>query len=66
MNIKMRIDPDQRAWYVATRANDLSNNQARMWQEYPSFPDEAFQVSTEEITMRTICLIYVNVMVLQM
>ncbi|QOW47870.1 terminase [Acinetobacter piscicola] len=47
MNIKMRIDPDQRAWYVATRANDLSNNQARMWQEYPSFPDEAFQVSTE-------------------
>lgn len=47
MNIKMRIDPDQRAWYVATRANDLSNDQARMWQEYPSFPDEAFQVSTE-------------------
>lgn len=47
MNIKMRIDPDQRAWYVATRSNDLSNDQARMWQEYPSFPDEAFQVSTE-------------------
>ena len=47
MNIKMRIDPDQRAWYVSTRINDLSNDHAKMWQEYPSFPDEAFQVSTD-------------------
>ena len=44
---KIKIDPDQRAWYVSTRDNDLSGDQALMWQEYPSFPDEAFQVSTE-------------------
>lgn len=41
------IDPDQRAWYVATRNADFSGAQEKMWQEYPSFPDEAFQVSTE-------------------
>lgn len=44
---KIKIDPDQRAWYISTRDNDLSGDQALMWQEYPSFPDEAFQVSTE-------------------
>lgn len=44
---RIKIDPDQRAWYVSTRDNDLSGDQALMWQEYPSFPDEAFQVSTE-------------------
>ena len=47
MGIKIRIDPDQRAWYVSQRDNDLSGDQALMWQEFPSFPDEAFQVSTE-------------------
>ena len=44
---RIKIDPDQRAWYISTRDNDLSGDQALMWQEYPSFPDEAFQVSTE-------------------
>lgn len=41
------IDPDQRAWYVATKTADFSGKEEKMWQEYPSTPDEAFQVSTE-------------------
>lgn len=47
MGIEMRLDPDQRAWYVITRDNDLTGDQAKMWQEYPSFPEEAFQVATD-------------------
>lgn len=41
------IDPDQRAWYVATKNTDFSGKEELMWQEYPSTPAEAFQVSTE-------------------
>ena len=41
------IDPDQRAWYVATKRADFSGSEEKMWQEYPSTPDEAFQISTE-------------------
>ncbi|HJV52775.1 MAG TPA: terminase [Noviherbaspirillum sp.] len=41
------IDPEQRAWYVATRNADFSGSQEKMWQEYPSTPQEAFKVSTE-------------------
>ncbi|MET3512753.1 hypothetical protein ABIC63_000518 [Pseudacidovorax sp. 1753] len=41
------IDPDQRAWYVATKRADFSGRDEKMWQEYPSTPAEAFQVSTE-------------------
>ena len=41
------IDPEQRAWYVATRNSDFSGNPERMWQEYPSTPGEAFKVSTD-------------------
>lgn len=37
----------QRAWYVATRDTDFSGDPEKMWQEYPSTPDEAFQQSTE-------------------
>ena len=40
------IDPDQRAWYVATRNADFQGAEEKMWQEYPSTPDEAFQIST--------------------
>lgn len=40
------IDPDQRAWYLATMRADFQGKEERMWQEYPSTPDEAFQVST--------------------
>lgn len=42
-----RIDPDQRAWYVATQEADFNGREERMWQEYPSTPSEAFQVSTD-------------------
>lgn len=37
----------QRAWYVKTRETDFSGEDEDMWQEYPSTPPEAFQVSTE-------------------
>lgn len=42
-----KIDPEQRAWYVATREADFPNKPERMWQEYPSTPAEAFQKSAE-------------------
>ncbi|MDH1978966.1 terminase [Pseudomonas nicosulfuronedens] len=42
-----RIDPDQRAWYIATKRADFAGAEENMWQEYPSTPAEAFQVSTE-------------------
>ena len=45
--MECRIGPDQRAWYVATKRADFSGKEERMWQEYPSTPDEAFQISTE-------------------
>jgi hypothetical protein len=41
------LTPSQRNWYVATRDADFSNDPEKMWQEYPSTPKEAFQVSTE-------------------
>lgn len=41
------LDIQQRAWYVATRDTDFTGREERMWQEYPSSPSEAFQVSTE-------------------
>lgn len=41
------IDIEQRAWYIATRDNDFSGEEASMWQEYPSTPEEAFQVSNK-------------------
>lgn len=47
LNLDITIDMDQRAWYVATRESDFSGRAEKMWQEYPSFPAEAFQVSTE-------------------
>lgn len=42
-----KIDAGQRAWYVATMNADFSGAEEKMWQEYPSTPDEAFQVSTK-------------------
>lgn len=38
---------DQRAWYVATRDTDFVGREEKMWQEYPSTIDEAFQQSNE-------------------
>lgn len=39
------LDSDQRAWYVATQEADFPGEPERMWQEYPSTPEEAFQQS---------------------
>jgi len=45
--IGQAIPPEKRAWYVATRNADFKSKPERMWQEYPSTPEEAFQKSTE-------------------
>lgn len=37
----------KRAWYVVTVNSDFAGDQPMMWQEYPSTPKEAFQVSTD-------------------
>lgn len=37
----------QRAWWISTRDNDFAGLDERMWQEYPSTPDEAFKQSTQ-------------------
>lgn len=42
-----RIDIEQRAWWISTRDNDFSGEEESMWQEYPSTPAEAFQVSNK-------------------
>lgn len=39
------IDIEQRAWWVETRDNEFSGADEKMWQEYPSTPDEAFKKS---------------------
>ena len=41
-----KIDTGQRAWYVEKLRNDFSGKDEKMWQEYPSTPEEAFQQST--------------------
>ena len=41
------IDIAQRAWWVSTRDNEFSGQEEMMWQEYPSTPAEAFQVSKQ-------------------
>ena len=45
--IGRKLTPGQRAWYVTTVDSDFSGDQPKMWQEYPSYPEEAFQVSTD-------------------
>jgi hypothetical protein len=45
--IGQALSDRQRAWYVATMESDFSGDQEKMYQEYPSTPEEAFQVSTE-------------------
>lgn len=43
--IGREISLPRRAWYVKTLDNVMGGEQEIMWQEHPSFPDEAFQVS---------------------
>ncbi len=45
--IDQPISLEKRAWYIATRDADFSGSEEKMWQEYPSTPEEAFQQSTE-------------------
>lgn len=45
--IKRTLSEGQRAWYVTTLRNEFAGESPLMWQEYPSYPSEAFQVSTE-------------------
>ncbi len=45
--IGCEVDPLQRAWYVATRDNDFGGDTAKMRQEYPSTPEEAFEQSVD-------------------
>ena len=45
--INRQLTIEQRAWYIATRDADFSGSEEKMWQEYPSTPEEAFQKSTE-------------------
>lgn len=45
--IKRVLTEGQRAWYVTTMRADFADEAPLMWQEYPSYPEEAFQVSTE-------------------
>lgn len=45
--MKVTITQEQREWYISTRDSDFSGSEEKMWQEYPSTPTEAFQVSTE-------------------
>jgi hypothetical protein len=47
MGLDVTFDAAQRAWYVATREGDFGGDEQAMWQEYPSYPAEAFKVSTE-------------------
>lgn len=41
------IELGQRAWWISTRDNDFAGEDSKMWQEYPSTPEEAFKQSTE-------------------
>ncbi|MBB3947067.1 hypothetical protein GGQ73_003031 [Rhizobium skierniewicense] len=49
--IGREISLGKRAWYVATRLNDYSDDDEMMWQEYPSTVEEAFKVSTEGVIL---------------
>lgn len=42
-----KVDLGQRAWYVKTRDTTFNGKPEKMWQEYPSTPEEAFQVTGE-------------------
>jgi hypothetical protein len=41
------LSPAKRAWYVLTRKNVFSDENEKMWSQYPSTLDEAFSVSAD-------------------
>lgn len=45
--IGVTLSPQRCAWYVATLENQFGGDFPTMWQEYPSYPQEAFRVSAE-------------------
>jgi hypothetical protein len=45
--IGQSLSIEKRRWYVSTRDSTFQGDPELMWQEYPSTPEEAFQVSTE-------------------
>lgn len=45
--VHVTIEAGQRAWYVSQRDEEFSGDAEKMWQEYPSTPDECWQRSTE-------------------
>ena len=47
LDIDLQLSPGQKAWYAATKRADFNGAEERMWQEYPSFPAESFQISTQ-------------------
>ena len=47
LGIDLHLSPGQKAWYAATKRADFNGAEERMWQEYPSFPAESFQISTQ-------------------
>lgn len=44
---RVSLTEGQRRWYVATRDADFSGDPEKMWAEYPSTANEAFQISTD-------------------
>lgn len=45
--LKIKISPEQRTWYVMFRDNTYNGDEETMWAEQPSSCAEAFKVSTE-------------------
>ena len=45
--IKREISPGHRAWYVKMRDGTFGGENEKMWRQYPSTLDEAFQVATD-------------------
>lgn len=59
---KIKIDPDQRAWYVSAVIMILSGDQALMWQRsIPHFLMKHFRSVQKGTTTQKICLNCVNV-----
>lgn len=44
---RVRLRPGQRAWYISQRDEEFSGDAEKMWQEFPSTPDECWMRSTE-------------------
>ncbi len=51
--IGARISPRKRAWYVAKRDNEFGGENEKMWRQYPTTLEEAFQVATDGLWLAT-------------